>query len=253
LAQVKLSSKSHQLQLIQQNQLLPSNKGLAMFYKKLFFLLFFFHTLTTEVLAISSEELLKKAHTLEDNGFLEEATKSWKELTVVNTNPNFILYAQLKLGNTYLKLKEFNKSIDVLKLATTSHPNNFDAHFSIANSLSAFKNFSKAIKSYQKAITLYPNEGLTYVGLGLSLFGNGNSENAIKALLEANKLFKKKKNISWHQDTRVMIAQIKHFAKFPPHFSNLWTTNNLKIIHDTYEQSVFNSKQYIPSISKLKD
>ncbi len=223
-----------------------------MFFKKLFFLLFFFHTLTTDVLAINPGELLKKAHTLEGDGFLEEATKTWEELTLTDTNPNFIIYAQLKLGNIYLKLKKFKKSTDILKIATTSHPNNFDAHFSLANSFSALKNFSEAIKSYQKAITLNPMEGLTYVGLGLSLFGNGNSKNAIKALLKANKSFKEKKNISWHQDTRVMIAQIKHFAKFPPHFSNLWTTNNLKLVHDTYEKTVFNSKRYTLPPSKHK-
>ena len=221
-----------------------------MFSKKLFFLMFFFHTLATDALALSPEELLKKAHTLEGNGFLEEATKSWEELTLIDTNPSFIIYAQLKFGNTYLKLKQFKKSIDILKIATTSHPNSFDAHFSLANSLSAFKNFSEAIKYYQKATTLNPMEGLTYVGLGLSLFGNGNSKKATKTLLKANKLFKEKKNIPWYQDTRVMIAQIKHFAKFPPHFSNLWTTNNLKLIHDTYEKAVFNSKRYTLATSK---
>ena len=63
-----------------------------------------------------------------------------------------------------------------------------------------------------------PKEGLSYVGLGLSLFGNGDSESAIKTLLKANKLFKEKKNISWYRDTRVMIAQVKHFEKFPPPF-----------------------------------
>ena len=130
-----------------------------------------------------------------------------------------------------------------------SHPDNFDAHFSLANSLSAFKNFSEAIKSYKKAIALKPKEGLSYVGLGLSFFGNGDSESAIKALLKANKLFKGKKNISWYRDTRFMIAQVKHFAKFPPHFSNLWVANNLKLVHDTYEKAVFNPKQYLSSIS----
>ena len=130
-----------------------------------------------------------------------------------------------------------------------SHPDSFDAHFSLANSLSAFKNFPDAIKAYQKTITLNPREGLSYVGLGLSLFGNGDSKNAITKLLKANKLFKEKKNISWYRDTRVMIAQIKHFAKFPPHFSNLWLANNLKLIHDTYEKTVFNSKYYLSSIS----
>ncbi len=223
-----------------------------MFFLRLFYFLFFLNTLATDALAISPGELLKKAKTLEGNGFLEDAAQSWEELTTVDTSPSFIIYAQLKLGIAYLKLKQFQKSIDILKIATTSHPDNFDAHFSLANSLSAFKNFSEAIKSYQKATALNQTEGLTYVGLGLSLFGKGNSKNATEALLEANKLFKEKKNISWHQDTRVMIAQIKHFAKFPPHFSNLWTTNNLKLVHDTYERAVFNSKRYTLSTSKYK-
>ena len=222
---------------------------LAMFFLRLLSFLFFFNTLiATDALAISPEELFKKAQTLEGDGFLEEATKSWEKLSAVENNLNFVIYAQLKLGTTYLKLEQFQKSIDILKITTMSHPDNFDAHFSLANSLSAFKIFPKAIKSYQKTITLRPREGLTYVGLGLSLFGDGDSKNAIKMLLEANKLFKEKKNISWYRDTRVMVAQIKHFAKFPPHFSNLWVTNNLKLIHDTYEKAVFNSKYYLPSI-----
>ena len=220
-----------------------------MLFLRLFSFLFFFTTLGADALAINPEELLKKARTLEGNGFLEEATQSWEKLTTVDTNLNFVIYAQLKLGITYLKLKQFEKSIDILKTTTVSHPDNFDAHFSLANSLSAFKNFPKAIKSYKKTITLKPKEALSYVGLGLSLFGNGDSESAIKALLKANKSFKEKKNISWHRDTRVMIAQIKHFAKFPPHFSNLWLSNNLKLVHDTYEKAVFNPKQYLASIS----
>ena len=220
-----------------------------MFFLRLFYFLFFFNTLATNVLAISPGELLKKARTLEGNGFLEDAAKSWEELTTVDTSPSFIIYAQLKLGITYLKLKQFQKSIDILKITTMSHPDNFDAHFSLANSLSAFKNFSEAIKSYKKTIALKPKEGLSYVGLGLSLFGNDDSESAIKTLLKANKLFKEKKNISWYRDTRVMIAQVKHFEKFPPHFSNLWLATNLKLVHDTYEKNVFNPKQYLTSIS----
>ena len=220
-----------------------------MFFLRLFSFLFFFTTLGADALAINPGELLKKARTLEGNGFLEEATQSWEKLTTVDTNLNFVIYAQLKLGTTYLKLKQFEKSIDILKITTMSHPDNFDAHFSLANSLSAIKNFPEAIESYKKTITLKPKEALSYVGLGLSLFGNGDSESAIKALLKANKSFKEKKNISWHRDTRVMIAQIKHFAKFPPHFSNLWLSNNLKLVHDTYEKAVFNPKQYLASIS----
>ena len=154
-----------------------SSLDLAMFFLRLLSFLFFFNVLVaSDTLAKSPEELFEKAQILEDNGFLEEAIESWEKLRAVENNPNFVIYAQLKLGITYLKLKQFQKSIDILKVTTMLHPDSFDAHFSFANSLSAFKNFPEAIKSYQKAITLKPREGLSYVGLGLSLFGNGDSK-----------------------------------------------------------------------------
>jgi len=214
-----------------------------------FIFLFFLSTLIAPALAKSPEEWLKKAQALDADGFLDEAVETWKKLTRIDTNSNLAIYAHLKLGTTYLKLGQFQKSIDILKTITESHPDNFDAHFNLANSLSAFGQFSEATKSYKKTTVLKPNEGLGYVGLGLSLFGNNNSEKAIKVILKANKLFKEKRNIPWHQDTRVMVGQIKHFAKFPPHFSNLWLTNNLKVVHDTYEKAVFDSKKYLSLIS----
>jgi tetratricopeptide (TPR) repeat protein len=220
-----------------------------MFFLRLCFLFFLNIFSASDVLAISPEELFKKAQILENDGFLEEATKSWEKLRKVDTNLDFSIYAELKLGTSYLKLKQFQKSIDILTITTRSHPDNFDAQFSFANSLSALNNFPDAIKAYKKTIILKPTEGLSYVGLGLSLFGIGNSEDAIKILLKANKLFKKKKNISWYRDTRVMIGQIKHFAKFPPSFSTLWLANNLKLVRDTYEKAIFDSQQYLSSIS----
>ncbi|SVC17935.1 uncharacterized protein METZ01_LOCUS270789 [marine metagenome] len=220
-----------------------------MFLLRFLSLLFFFSISTESAIATNLDAFIRKARTLEKDGFLGEAVEYWQELASMDTNTNFVVYAKLKLGSSYLKLKQFQKSIEVLKAAATSHPENFDLHFSFANSLSAFKNFTEAIKSYKKSVILKPKEGLSYVGLGLSFFGSGDSENAIKSLLTANKLFKEKKNISWYRDTRVMIAQIKHFAKFPPHFSNLWLTNNLKLVHDTYEKKVFNPKLYLPSQS----
>ena len=215
-----------------------------------FIFLFFLSTLVPPALAKNPKEWLKKAQALDADGFLGEAAETWKKLTTADANSNLVIYAHLKLGTIYLKLEQFQKSIDILKVITESQPDNFDAHFNFANSLSAFKKFSEAIKSYKKTTVLRPNEGLGYVGLGLSLFGTQNSEKAIKVLLKANKIFKKKRNIPWYQDTRVMVAQIKHFAKFPPHFSNLWLTNNLKVVHGTYEKAVFDPKEYLSPISE---
>lgn len=197
------------------------------------------------VLAQSQQNWLAKAHTLDKDGFWDEAAETWKKLVTTGTNPKLVIYARLRLGATYLKLGQFQQSIDTAQATVQFYPDNFDAYFHLANSLSALRRFSEAIEAYEKTASLKPEEGLGYVGLGLSLFGNSDSKKAIEALLKANKLFKDKRNISWYRDTRVMVAQIKHFAKFPPSFSNLWLKNNLKVVRDTYEKAVFDSKQYL--------
>ena len=197
------------------------------------------------ILAQSPENWLEKAQTLDRDGFWGESIETWSKLATTATNPKLVIYARLKLGNTYLKLGQFQQSIDTAQATVQLHPDNFDAHFHLANSLSALKRFPEAIEAYEKTTILKPEEGLGYVGQGLSLFGNGDSKKAIEVLLKAKILFKDKRNISWHRDTRVMVTQIKHFAKFPPSFSNLWLKNNLKVVRDTYEKTVFGSKQYL--------
>ena len=211
----------------------------------IFMVCFFLSFIETPILAETPKEWLKKAEELDKEGFLDEAVEAWKTLPTNKIDPKLITYAHLKMSIIYLKLGQHQKSIDTAKKIVQYHPDNFDAYFNLGNSFSSLKRFSEAIEAYQKTTKLRPKEGLGYVGLGLSLFGNSNSKKAIETLLTANRLFKKKKNISWYRDTRVMVSQIKHFSKFPPSFSNLWLKNNLKVVHDTYEKTVFNSKLYL--------
>jgi len=205
----------------------------------------FFTTSGDHVLAQNPENWFEKAQALDRDGFWDEAAEAWEKLTTTNTNSKLAVYARLRLAVTYRKLGQFQQSIDIAQAIVRDHPDNFDAHFHLANSLSALKKFSKAVEAYKTTTTLKPKEGLGYVGLGLSLFGNNDSKKAIEVLLNAKKLFKNKRNISWYRDTRVMVTQIKHFEKFPPSFSNLWLKNNLNVVRDTYEKTVFDSKRYL--------
>ena len=205
----------------------------------------FLNTAEVPGMAQSQVSWLEKAQVLERDGFWGEAAEAWNKLATIDPNPKLVTYARLRLGTIYLKLGQLQQSIDAAQEVVKSHPDNFDAHFHLANSLSSFQRFSEAIKAYEKTVILKPEEGLGYVGLGLAFFGNSDSKKAIEALLKAKKLFKDKRNISWYRDTRVMVGQIKHFEKFPPSFSNLWLKNNFKVVHDTYEGTVFNAKQYL--------
>jgi len=211
----------------------------------IFVICFFWNTSGVPVLAQSTENWLEKAQALDKDGFWNEATEAWEKIATTNTNSKLAIYARLRLGATYLKLGQFQQAIDTAQATVQVYPDNFDAHFHLANSLSALRKFSEATEAYQKTTTLKPDEGLGYVGLGLSLFGNSDSKKAIETLLKAKKLFKDKKNISWYRDTRYMVAQIKDFAKYPPSFSNLWLKNNLTVVRDTYEKTVFDSRQYL--------
>ena len=196
-------------------------------------------------LAESPDHWLKKAQTLDKQGFLDEAAQAWKKLATTNTNKKQAAYARLKLAGTYFKLDQFQQSIDTARSAIQADSESFDAHFHLANFLSGTGKFQEAVNTFRKTVALKPEEGLGYVGLGLCLFANRNPEEAVEVILKAAQLFKKKKNISWHRNTRVMSAQIKHFAQFPPNFSDLWVTNNLKLIRETYEKTVFNPKVFL--------
>lgn len=127
---------------------------------------------------------------------------------------------------------------EAVKLAKR-HPDDFHVQFNLGNMTSAIRKYPEAVKSYQKIVTSHPKEGLSYVGLGLSLFGDRKTDESVKTLRQVRKLFKKQKNISWYQNVRIMIGQIKSFAPYPPDFSDLWLTNTLKDVRDTYRDTLF--------------
>lgn len=190
--------------------------------------------------AASVDALYQKAIRLDKEGFFDEAAQAWKQLIKSNPENSLQTFATLKLSSTYLKLSEPFKAVETLKQLTLSQPDHFDAQFHLGNALAKIKNYPEAIDAFKKTIKLKPNEGLGHVGLALAHFGNRQPDAAIQQLQESKKIFKKKKNISWYRDARIMVAQIKGFAKYPPNFSDLWLANNLELIRNTYEKAVFN-------------
>jgi tetratricopeptide (TPR) repeat protein len=183
--------------------------------------------------------LYRKAIQLDKDGFLEEAAQTWKQLLKSNPGQPLQLFATLKLSSTYLNLAKPFKAVETLKQLPLSQADHFDAQFHLGNALAKIKNYSEAITAFKQTIELRPNEGLANVGLALAHFGNKNPDAAIQQLQAAKKIFKKKKNISWYRDARIMVHQIKGFAKYPPSFSDLWLANNLELVRKTYEKTVF--------------
>ena len=195
--------------------------------------------------AQSPEELFNQAMSLDKDGFLDEATEIWRKLLKSNPKDSLKKTAQLKLASTLFKLLKFKQSEVLVRDLIGADANNYHAHFHLANILSAQRKFSAAIPNYQKIIELRPDEGLGYVGLALSHFGNREADIAIQQVKTARAIFRKKKNIVWTQNMRIMAQQIKSFAIYKPSFSDLWLENNLKLVHKTYEEKLF-----APSLSR---
>lgn len=193
--------------------------------------------------AKTSEELFTEAMALEKDGFLEDAATVWTQLMESNPDPKLGAIARLKLSSASFKLTQFQKSIDLAQELVNEQPDLFDAQFHLANSLSGIRKFPKAINVYKETVRIRPGEGLGYVGLAIVQFADRDTPSAVETLQAAKKIFKKKKNISWYRNCRIMVEQMKHFGHFPPNFSDLWVTNNLKLVRDTYEKSLFDVKE----------
>lgn len=204
------------------------------------FLIVFLTAATTG--AETADALYQKAAALDKDGFLDEAAETWEQVLQAQPGKHLQTLTQLRLSGTYLKLAETFKAVEVAQSLALSQPDLFDAQFHLGNAQSKLKNYSEAVEAYKKTIQLRPDEGLGYIALSLAYFGNKNPSAAVEQLKEAKKIFKRKKNISWYRDARIMVQQIKGFAPYPPNFADLWLANNLDLVRNTYEKNVFNPK-----------
>ena len=192
-------------------------------------------------LALSEESyksFLEKARNLDKEEFFEDSVKYWQKTLDANPPPDIILYAKLKLTNAYSRLGKLDKTAEMSRALTESNPGHYDSWFHHANALAALQQYSQAIEAFKRTATLKPEEGLNRVGLAFAYFGDRKPDSAIEEFKKAMKIFKAKKNISWYRDCRLAINQIKGFARFPPHFADLWLEKNIKRVQDTYLNAV---------------
>jgi tetratricopeptide (TPR) repeat protein len=192
--------------------------------------------------ADTASALFQKAAQLDKDGFLDEAAQTLEQVLAAQPGKNLATLTKLRLLSTYIKLADTFKAVEMGEALVRSQPDLFDAHFHLGNAQSKLKMFPEAIEAYKKTTELRPDEGLGYIALALAYFGNKNPDAAVEQLKTAKKIFKKKKNISWYRDSRIMVQQIRGFAPYPPNFADLWLTNNLDLVRNTYEKNVFISE-----------
>ena len=188
---------------------------------------------------LAGNAALQEALKLDRQGFLAESIPEWKKFLQTQPEKKLLIYSQVKITIAYSQTGNVGEALKTAKALAASHPDHYDVQFNLGNMLSATHQYAEAAQAYLKATTLRPEEGLAFVGYGICLFGDQKPDKAIQVLHKVRKLFKSQKNISWYQHVRIMIGQIKGFAVYPPGFSDLWRTNNLTKVRETYQSSVF--------------
>lgn len=208
----------------------------------------FFRAMLTPVLAgallmtspvLAESNLFKAAMELDRQDFVEESIGAWENFLQTQPEKELQIFARIKIGIAYHKTGKFLEARNSASDLGQKYPDHFEVNFHLGNMMTALRQFPEATRAYEKVVQLRPNEGLGYVGLGLSYFGERKPDLAVKTLRKVRALFKNQKNVAWHQNVRIMIGQIKGFAAYRPEFSHLWLTNNLKVVRDTFESSVF--------------
>lgn len=182
---------------------------------------------------------LEEALKLDRQGFLAESVPEWEKFLGTGPEKKLDIYAHIKITFAHSHTGNVGEALKTAKALAAAHPDHYDVQFNLGNMLSATHQYAEAAEAYLKASTLRPDEGLAYVGYGICLFGDQKPVLAVQVLRKVKDLFKSQKNIRWYQHVRIMIGQIKGFAMYPPDFSTLWRTNNLKKVREAYETGVF--------------
>ena len=188
---------------------------------------------------LAGDSALKESLELDRQGFIAESIPEWEKFLQTRPEKKLHIYARIKIIIAHSRTGNVGEALKSAKALAAAYPNHYDVQFNLGNMLSATHQYAGAAQAYLKATTMRPDEGLAFVGYGICLFGDQKPDEAVKVLIKVRKLFKSQKNIGWYQHVRIMIGQIKGFAMYPPDFSNLWRTNNLNKVRQTYESSVF--------------
>ena len=132
-------------------------------------------------------------------------TEAYKSLCVIlmkmNEPENAIKYAVIAnaiepddyifhfvIGTAYMKLKEFQKSIEPFKRALEKEPDNIGTLNSLGTAYMAVGNSEDAIKCYKRALELRPNSPMAYYNIGSAYQIQQNHEEACIYLEKACEL-----------------------------------------------------------------
>jgi tetratricopeptide (TPR) repeat protein len=97
--------------------------------------------------------LMHRANVLQEDGHFEEAVLVFQKLTV--EDPEMPVYS--KLGECFMRLKEYDKAVPVLRKAVEMNPDSPMEHFALAKALVAAQDFAAAVPELEGVAAKLPN------------------------------------------------------------------------------------------------
>ncbi len=102
---------------------------------------------------IEIANLMHRANMLQEDGHFEEAVSAFQNLTV--EDPEMPVYS--KLGECFMRLKEYDKAVPVLRKAVEMSPDSPMQHFELAKALVAVEDFEAAVPELEGVTAKLPN------------------------------------------------------------------------------------------------
>ena len=102
---------------------------------------------------VAHRNLMRRANMLQEDGRFEEAVPLLQRLTV--EEPGIPVYS--KLGECFMRLKEYDKAVPVLRKSVEMNPDSPMEHFQLAKALIAAEDVEGAVPELEMVVAKLPN------------------------------------------------------------------------------------------------
>ena len=222
-----------------------------MIIKKTILVIFAFSTLLFSQTVLNNKYRLGK--TFEDSGQLERAKQIYEELYSIK--PNNMEYVN-SLNDVYLKLKEYDKSILLLKNTIKKRPNDVNLYGLLGATYFISSDTEKAIETWDKGLSVNNNSPINYTIISSYAIQNRAFEIAINYLKEGKK--KSSNPMQFSYQLAYVYAYTMDYTKAAEEYASVLIVqpNQLEYIKrrmETYLSAVGAKEESIKALEKQRD
>jgi tetratricopeptide (TPR) repeat protein len=167
---------------------------------------------------LETEEHTAPLHKLQAEIYLEmgntPAAMSEYHKAILKDKDNYVIYQALI--NIYLKEKQFDQAVDILKTYLQDHPEDYKAIFNVANLLGLKGDYKNAIEYLEGLLAIHPNDSKILKNIALSYKLDNNNAKAIEYY---NRTLEKKKDPEIYNELGLLYIESQDYNKAQEYFN----------------------------------